>query len=186
LGRHGLTELATLFLFASLLARVGFQPRRLTMFYPKTVLFVAALAGGFVLSAGAGVHAEHAPVAGPLPVPPASTMWTDPPEAVRTAAAALRAACADWQQERPLPANPSPAEAVHPRPSEVTVCEVARDPDEARTMQVTSYVVLAVAGVGLAGATFVTVMSLLRMLVLGISRVAAASWEAWPSSKRNL
>jgi len=156
------------------------------VFYPKTILFVAVLAGGFVLSLGAAAHAERAPVAGPLPVPPAPTMWTDPPEAVRTAATALRAACADWQQERPLPANPSPTEAIHLRPSEVTVCEVARDPDEARTMQVTSYVVLAVAGVGLAGATFVTVMFLLRMLVLGISRVAVASWEAWPSSKRSM
>ncbi len=156
------------------------------MFYPKTVLFVAVLASGFVLSLGAGAHAERAPMAGPPPMPPVSTVWTDAPEAVRTAAAALRAACADWQQERPLPANPSPAEAVHPRPSEVTMCEVAGDPDEARTMQVTSYVVLAVASVGLAGATFMTVMFLLRMLVLGISRVAVASWEAWPSSKRSL
>ncbi len=109
------------------------------MLYPKTVLFVAMLAGGFVLSPGAGAHAERAPLAGPPPMPPVPTMWTDAPEAVWTAAAALRAACADWQQERPLPANPSPAEAVHPRPSEVTVCEAARDPDETRTMQVTSY-----------------------------------------------
>lgn len=155
------------------------------MFYPKTVLFMAALAGGFVPSSGAGIHAEPAAVASPPPMAPVLTMWTDAPEAVRTAATALQAACADWQQERPLPANPSPAEAVHPRPSEVTVCEVARDPDEARTMQVASYVVLAVAAVGLAGATFVTVMFLLRMLVSGIGRVAVASWEAWPSSKRS-
>lgn len=156
------------------------------MFYPRTFLLVAALVGGFVLSTDAAVHAERAPAAGTLPILPVPTMWTDPPEAVRTAAAALRTACADWQQERPIPANRSRAEAVHLRPAELTVCEAAHDPDEVHTMQMTSYAVFAVAGFGLAEATFVTVMSLPRMLVSGLSRVAMVSWKAWPSTKRGL
>ena len=152
----------------------------------KTTLLLTASAGGFVVSTVAYARAEGAPASGAVQPPPPAMMWTDPPETVRVAAAALRSACADWQQERPLPANPSAAEAAHLRPAEVTVCEAARDPDEMRTMQVAAYAVLAVACLGVAAASFVTVMSLVRLLGSGIGRVAAASWAAWPSNKRSL
>lgn len=65
------------------------------MSHPRTTLLLAALAGSLVLSTVASAHAEGAPASGAAQLPPSVMMWTDPPEAVRVAAAALRSACDD-------------------------------------------------------------------------------------------
>lgn len=149
------------------------------MFRPRTVPILAALsvAGCFLTAAHA--HAEQKP-----PSIPVALIWTEPSEAVRAAATALRTACAAWTQEVPRPDIFNPADAQRGQPAEVIVCRAATNPEEVRLAQETSYVVLAAAVVGLALALFVAVVFVLRFIAVWVRFGVEAASETWPSFRR--
>ena len=111
-------------------------------------------------------------------------MWTEPPETVKAAATALRAACASWVQKVPRPDTFNPSDTLHTQPAEGTACEAATNPEEIRLTQEASYVVLAAAVVGLALASFVAVGFFVRFVAMWVRWGAEAAWDTWPSVRR--
>ena len=144
---------------------------------PRPILAVLAVAG--CLAATAHAHEEPKP-----PGAPVAVMWTEPPEAVKAAATALRTACAAWTQAVPRPDIPSPADAQRARPAESTVCEAAANPEEVRLAQEWSYIVLAAAVVGLILASFLIVGYIVRFVAMWVRWGAEAAWDTWPSVRR--
>ena len=149
------------------------------MFHPRIAPILAALsvAGCFLTAAHA--HAEQKP-----PSIPVGLIWTEPPEAVKAAAAALRTACTAWTQDVPRPDILNPADAQRGQPAEVIVCQAATNPEAVRLAQETSYVVLAAAVVGLALASFVAVVFVLRFIAMWVRFGAEAASDTWPSVRR--
>ena len=73
----------------------------------NTILPLAALlAGPLLLPTSASAESSAPAVAArpPLPVP---EVWSVPPEAVRSAAAALHSACAAWPRQVPVTLEPN-------------------------------------------------------------------------------
>ena len=68
------------------------------MFQPLTGLILAALSVAACFPSAAAAQAEQKPAS-----IPAWVVWTEPPEAVKADAAALRTACATWTQKAPRP-----------------------------------------------------------------------------------
>ena len=144
---------------------------------PRPILAALAVAGCFAATANA--HEEPKPSSIPVTV-----MWTEPPEAVKAAATALRTACTAWIQTVPRPDIPSPADAQRARPAESTVCEAAANPEDVRLAQEWSYIVLAAAVVGLILASFLVVGHIIRFVTTWVRWSAEAAWDTWPSVRR--
>lgn len=151
------------------------------MSHPRPSLNLAALSVVGVLVVAAHAHAEQAPQRVPLPAPP---MWTEPPEAVKTAASTLRTAGAAWTQTVSLPDISNPAYAPRTRPQEATMCQAATSPEEFHLTQEASYIVLAAAVVGLALASFVAAGFFVRFVAMWVRWGAEAAWDTWPSFGR--
>lgn len=149
------------------------------MFHPRTAPILAALS-----VAGCFLTAAHARAEQKQPSVPAGLIWTEPPEAVKAAAAALRTACTAWTRLVPRPDVPNPADDLRVQPVEVIVCQAAIDPEAVRLAQETSYVVLAAAVVGLALASFVAVVFVLRFIAMWVRFGAEAASDTWPSVRR--
>lgn len=149
--------------------------------HPKPSLNLATLSAAGVLVIAA--HARAGQASQTVPVP-ASPMWTEPPEAVKAAASTLRTACAAWTGKVSLPDTSNPADALRTRPEEVTVCEAATSPEEFRSTQQASYIVLAAAVVGLALASFAAAGFFVRFVAMWVRWGAEAAWDTWPSFRR--
>ncbi len=149
------------------------------MFQPLTGLILAALSVAACFPSAAAAQAEQKPAS-----IPAWVVWTEPPEAVKADAAALRTACATWTQKAPRPDILNLADVQRGQPAEVIVCEAATNPEAVRLAQETSYVVLAAAVVGLALASFVSVVFVLRFLAMWVRFGAEAAGDTWPSVRR--
>ena len=97
------------------------------MSYTRTRLKLAVVTCGVLLSTSGSVQADPAalPAQARLPLP---TRWTETPEAVRTAAAALRGACTAWLQSVDVDPTSVPTTPYVPKPAEAENCDMIRDP----------------------------------------------------------
>ena len=150
------------------------------MFRPTLLLALAALATGPLLLTLARADTPAPPVPHPAGVP-VPTLWTEPPEAVRAAAAALRDACAAWPRQIPLPpASTDPSALRRGEPAEAVACDAALDPFGHKIEPMVLGALFAAAVAGAALGTYATAAALLRLLRGGVRRTATATQELRP------
>lgn len=94
---------------------------------PTRLAAATLVAGPLLLPAAARASASLPPLSSPLDVP-VSAIWTEAPDEVRTAAAALREACAGWSPRVPRPSAVDTLRPGRGEPPEAVVCETALDP----------------------------------------------------------
>lgn len=142
-------------------------------------LTLAALAAGnLALPASAGADAASAPTPSPHQ-PPLPFVWTEPPEAVRSAAAALRTSCAAW----PMHVNRASdkAEPLPPRgePAEARACRSVLDADDGRSGWMLIGGVLGAVGAGVAVAVYYVMAALFRLVGFGLVNAWRAAQARW-------
>lgn len=148
------------------------------------LLALAALATGPLFPAPAGADAAVSSVPHPAGVP-VPTVWTEPPVAVRAAAAALRDACVAWSRRIPLP--PASTDLSAPRrgePAEAVACDAALDPFGHKIEPMVLGALFAAAVAGAALGTYATAAALLRLLRGGVRRTATAARELRPRRRQ--
>lgn len=145
------------------------------MFRPTLLLALATLATGPMLPAPARADAPVPSAPHPAGVPE-PTVWTEPPEAVRAAAAALRDACAAWPRQVPLPpASTDPSAPRRGEPAEAVACDAALDPFGHKIEPMVLGALFAATVAGAALGTYATAAALLRLLRGGVRRTASAA-----------
>ena len=154
------------------------------MSYTRTRLKLAVVACGVLLSASGSVQADPAapPAQARLPLP---ARWTETPEAVHTAAAALRGACTAWLQTVDVDPSPISTTPYVPKPAEAESCEMIRDPQGDHFMYMGFGALAAAALLGAAVGTYATVATLLRLLASGVVTMLDAVRDRRSSHRRS-
>lgn len=138
----------------------------------------ALVVGNLALPASA--YADGPSASAPSPnQPPLPFVWTEPPEAVRSAAAALRTSCAAWpmyvnrasDKAEPLPLRGEPAEA--------RACRSVLDADDGRTEWVLIGGALGAVGAGVAVTAYFVSTTLLRLVGLSLVNAWRAAQARW-------
>ncbi len=137
------------------------------MSFTRTRLSLAVVACGVLLSVSGSVQADAVapPAQARLPLP---ARWTEAPEAVRSAAAALRGACTAWLQTIDVDPTSVPTTPYVPKPAEAENCDMIRDPQSDHFMYMGFGAVAAASLLGAAVGTYATVAMLLRLLAGGV------------------
>lgn len=151
----------------------------------RTTIFLtlaALVAGNLALPASAGADAPSAPTPSPNQ-PPVPFVWTEPPESVLSAAAALRTSCAAWPMH--VSRLPDTAVSLPPRgePAEARACRSVLDADDGRTEWMLIGGALGAVGAGVAVTAYFVSTALLRLVGLGFGnawRAAQARWSRRP------
>ena len=110
---------------------------------------------------------------------PVLMVWTDPPEAVRAAAATLRAACEAWPKHAIPPAGADGSLAPRGEPPEARTCGSVLDPDEDRTAWMLLGGALGAGAAGLAVAAYAVASLLFRLAGTGLRRFAELVRDRW-------
>ncbi len=151
------------------------MPRKPTSLVLAAVMAAAALSLP-APSWAAPPDADPAP-APKRPVPPAVPEWVHPPEAVRSAFAALHDACAAWPKQVPPasePPSPLPVETDQPYASS---CRLALDPDGFGKVSLLEGGALGGAVAGIAAVVFKAAKFLLFGSAEAATRGVNALWD---------
>lgn len=144
-----------------------------------TALVLTVLLAGPVLLPASARADTPAPSAAVRPVLPMPMVWTDAPEAVRVAAATLRAACEAWPKHAMPPAGADGSLAPRGEPPEARTCGSVLDPDEDRTAWMLLGGALGAGAAGLAVAAYAVASLLFRLAGTGLRRAAELVRDRW-------
>lgn len=152
--------------------------------FTRTRLSLAVVACGVLLSVSGSVQADAVvpPAQARLPLP---ARWTEAPEAVRSAAAALRGACTAWLQTVDVDPSSTPTTAYVPKPAEAESCDMIRDPQADHFMYMGFGALAAASLLGAAVGTYAMVATLLRLLAGGVVTMLDAVRNRRSSHRQN-